>query len=243
MSVHLSHRAERALALGEGTETADGPAPQRVVEAALAALARGETHYTDRPGIAPLRERVAAWLERDHGVASEAGGVVITCGATEARFVAIQQLVEPDRALLCLGDPDRLAGALIVRDAALLDAADAPDSAALDAVDALYLDAERAEPAATERWLGEARARNWWVVVELPSGASVRHPVADAVLQARTVTIGDLGLEAGMAGWRVGYLSAPIDPAAGLRSFKQALTICTTNLSQWGALALFEEAS
>lgn len=243
MSVRLSRRAERALALGDGAAPADGSAPERVVEAALAALARGETHYTDRPGIAPLRERVAAWLGREHGVASEAGGVVITCGATEARFVAVQRLVEPGGALLCLGDPDLLAGALIVRDGTLLDAASEPDSGALDAVDALYLDAERAEPDALERWLGEARTRGWWVVVELPSGATVRHPVADAALQARTVTIGDLGLDAGMAGWRVGYLSAPIDPAAGLRSFKQALTICTTNLSQWGALALFEEAS
>ena len=39
----------------------DGPA-EHVQSAAIAALERGETHYTDRQGILPLREKIACLL-------------------------------------------------------------------------------------------------------------------------------------------------------------------------------------
>jgi aspartate aminotransferase len=238
--ISLAQRALRALELSDDEPSLPSPPPPAAVrDAALAALARGETHYTDRPGILPLRERVASWLN-DRGVPSDPGIVVITCGASEARFVAVQDLLEPGDTLLCHGDADRVAGAAVVRGCDLLEAATLSEGADLEGVRCLYLDAERYDPARDAPLLDLARERGWWLLAELPSDADRDHPVADADLLARTVTIGDIGLGAGMAGWRIGYLSAPTDAANGLRSFKQALTICTTNLSQWGALALFE---
>lgn len=242
--IPLAQRAQRALELGDEEPTQPAPPPPPSVrDAALAALARGETHYTDRPGILPLRERVATWLANDQGVPSDPGSVVITCGASEARFVAVQELLEPGETLLCHGDADRVAGAVVVRGCELLESATLPDGADLGGVRCLYLDAELYDPASDAHLLDLARDRGWWLLVDLPTGATGDHPIADTDLLARTVTIGDIGLDAGMAGWRIGYLSAPTDTANGLRSFKQALTICTTNLSQWGALALLEGAS
>jgi aspartate aminotransferase len=241
--ISLALRALRALELGDDEPSSPSPPPPPSVrDAALAALARGETHYTDRPGILPLRERVATWLASDQGVPSDPGSVVITCGASEGRFVAVQELLEPGETLLCLGDANRVAGAALVRGCELLAADPLPDDADLTGVGCLYLDAERYQRSTDAHLLDLARDRGWWLLVDLPTGANSDHPVADADLLARTVTIGDIGLDAGMAGWRIGYLSAPTDAANGLRSFKQALTICTTNLSQWGALALFEGA-
>ncbi|TVR85364.1 MAG: hypothetical protein EA416_16980 [Trueperaceae bacterium] len=73
-------------------------------------------------------------------------------------------------------------------------------------------------------------------------GEASFHPAAVGLAE-HTVTIGALGLDAGIEAWRVGFLAAPSATAGPLRDFKQALTLCTTNLSQWGALALLEEAN
>jgi aspartate/methionine/tyrosine aminotransferase len=204
-------------------------------EASVTALERGETHYTDRPGIVPLRQRVAALMSERFGVAIDAGkGVVITCGVTEARFVAMQQLVPVGGTVVALSHGERIAGACIVRGAGLR----APD-AAVDGEVTVYLTGDT--PAEVrDPWLARAAERGWAVVYEPGDGSF--HP-ATVGLAEQTVTIGAIGLDAGIEAWRVGYLAAPAATAGPLRDFKQALTLCTTNLSQWGALALLEEAN
>ena len=93
--------------------------------------------------------------------------------------------------------------------------------------------------------LGEAALREALSVV--PTGAVVLfevdeemgtsfHPAQLEESADRTVTIGPIGY----ASWQMGYLLAPGKLATGLRDFKQALTICSTNLSQWAALAAME---
>ncbi len=204
-------------------------------EASVTALERGETHYTDRPGIVPLRQRVAALMSERFGLTVDAGkGVVITCGVTEARFVAMQQLVPVGGTVVALSHAERVAGACIVRGAGLR----APD-AAIEGDVTVYLTGDT--PAEVrDPWLTQASEHGWAVVYE-PGEASF-HPAAVGLAE-HTVTIGALGLDAGIEAWRVGYLAAPAATAGPLRDFKQALTLCTTNLSQWGALALLEEAN
>jgi aspartate/methionine/tyrosine aminotransferase len=216
-----------------GRDAEDGFVPAAVREASIAALERGETHYTDRPGILRLRERVAALLRERHGVdVDPAGGVVITCGVTEARFVAIQQLLgSGDGTVVALTRGERVAGACVVRDVRLA----GPDAAV--AGPALIYCPWDAPSSVRDPWLERARARGWPILFE--DGGEGFHPVA-AGLQEQTVTVGGLGLDHGLEAWRVGFLAAPTATAGPLRDFKQALTICTTNLSQWGALALLE---
>ena len=212
---------------------ADVDVPQAVRDAADAALARGETHYTDRPGILPLREQVARDVQARFGVEVDAkAGVVITCGGTEARFVAVQQLLPTGGTLIALSHPERVAAACIVRDVALV-AAD--DAAADDGTGvALYLNGETPHDVA-DAWLARAKAQGWPVMYEADAGG--RHP-ATLGLAEQTITIGSLGLDQGMASWRLGFLAAPVAKAGPLREFKLALTLCSTNVSQWGALGL-----
>jgi aspartate/methionine/tyrosine aminotransferase len=213
------------------------PVPAAVRAAADEALQRGETHYTDRPGILPLRQQVARRLAREFGAEVDAAkGVVITCGGTEARFVAVQQLLPEGGTLVALSHPERVAGACIVRDVTLA----GPDATvASEARVALYLNGETPNDVA-DPWLERARDGGWPIVFEADAGG--RHPAALG-LADQTVTIGSLGLEEGMASWRLGFLAAPAAKAGPLRDFKQALTICTTNVSQWGALALEGDAA
>ncbi len=227
----LAERAERLQALGHVDPSgSDGPLPEAALHATLAALERGETHYTDRPGILPLRVRVSERLSARFGLAFSEADTVITCGVTEARFVAVQELLTSDQALFDGTKAQRLAGALIVRGAS---STDNTRSARV-----VYLTS--AVPEKDQRELLSRVRDDALILYEIDDSISTFHPAQLAMFAERTVTIGDLGAEAGLLSWRVGFLIAPRPSAAGLRDFKQALTICTTNLSQWAALALPE---
>ena len=76
------------LTLGEP----DFDTPEPVCEAAVEALAEGETHYIENNGTPELRERIAAF-EKDMDYAADE--VIVTVGATEAIFVALFGLLNP----------------------------------------------------------------------------------------------------------------------------------------------------
>jgi aspartate/methionine/tyrosine aminotransferase len=233
-AVPIAERAQQLLNLSEPTEVQRTLVPASIREAAIVALNRGETHYTDRPGILPLRQKVAEFLRARFDVTvNPKSSVVITCGATEARFVAVQQLLQPGQTLRALSHSERVQGAAIVRGLSLLTASDADADTG-----AIYLNSLTPEDIRS-RWLARAKDSGGWVIFEVMGDAAF-HPAAAGLLE-QTVTIGAIGDEAGLAAWRVGFLAAPEKNATPLRDFKQALTICTTNLSQWAALAHLEQ--
>ena len=82
----------------------DFPAPAQVNEAARAALAAGETHYTPALGIQPLREAIAGYYRERFGVAVDPRRVLITPGASGALQLILGVLVDPHDEVL-LQDP------------------------------------------------------------------------------------------------------------------------------------------
>jgi N-succinyldiaminopimelate aminotransferase len=83
-----------AVNLGQGFPDFDGP--EVVREAAVAALRRGENQYAPGLGAVPLRQAVSEHARRFLGLAVDPDTeVLVTCGATEAIFDAIQGLVDP----------------------------------------------------------------------------------------------------------------------------------------------------
>ena len=231
-AIPLAERAKELLAQSYNELSGSaGPVPKIAVAATLDALERGETHYTDRPGILPLREQVTKKLAERFGVAADPkANTVITCGVTEARFVAVQELLEPGQTLYAATQPERLEGALIIRGAQL--AADA------GAAQVLYLASSMSETA--QRNVLDAAADETVVVFEVDDEVNTFYPAQLPAFGNRTVTIGNLGGD-NLLSQRVGFIGAPAASAAGLRDFKQALTICTTNLSQWAVLAVLED--
>lgn len=202
--------------------------PQNVIQAAVDALARGETHYTDRPGIPEFRQWVADDLGRRHGVSIDPKEVTITCGSTEARYVTMTLLARPATRVLCLGDPAPIRGALHLVGAQPADSIDAGQ------ITVLYLRPDD-ERAALSALLRPAERENWWIVWDM-SLATARpdfHPAQNEKLAARVVTIDSLSHR--MAGWRIGWMAGS-EAALRLRARKQAITICTTNVSQWAGL-------
>jgi aspartate aminotransferase len=70
----------------------DFPTAPHIVEAAVEALRAGHTHYVPAPGIPPLREAVAAFLERTGRMRVTPDRVVVTPGAKPIMFFTILAL-------------------------------------------------------------------------------------------------------------------------------------------------------
>jgi aspartate aminotransferase len=70
----------------------DFPTAGHIVEAAVEALRAGHTHYVPAPGIPPLREAVAAFLERTGRMHTTPDRVVVTPGAKPIMFFTILAL-------------------------------------------------------------------------------------------------------------------------------------------------------
>ncbi len=79
------------LWFGEG----DLPTPSFIGDAAIAALRDGQTFYTHKRGIPPLRQAIAAYLTRLHDKPVGAERVVVTSAGMSAIMLACQILVEP----------------------------------------------------------------------------------------------------------------------------------------------------
>ena len=73
----------------------DFTTPSNIIEAAVQALRRGETHYTPSPGILPLREAIAEEVSRTRGIPVSPDEVVVTPGGKPIMFFSILALAEP----------------------------------------------------------------------------------------------------------------------------------------------------
>lgn len=114
--------------------------PLHIKQATIDALMAGKVHYSDLPGIAPLRHAIREKLARKNGIDVPLSQIVVTNGLTHASFAAIMALIdEGDEAILLepwypqhIGKVE-LAGGRVVK--APLDAANgfAIDPAAIEA--------------------------------------------------------------------------------------------------------------
>ncbi|MGC1407296.1 MAG: pyridoxal phosphate-dependent aminotransferase [Candidatus Dormiibacterota bacterium] len=232
--------------------------PGHVRAAAKAALDRGETHYTTRPGIVPLRQAIATSFSGSTGLTVDpVRQVLITCGGEEALFVAIHTLVASGDEVLVIGPSPRSDDELVARAGGSARHVSWPSlgsdpgaslkTAISDRTRAVLLRnpslaGELLEDAAARTLLTIVAAHNA-TVISIESLADFSRTGHQYVGFARipgaaerTVTIGDFSAW-GMDGWRVGYLIGSEALVAPMTNFKQALSICSPALGQYAALA------
>jgi N-succinyldiaminopimelate aminotransferase len=90
-----------AVNLGQGFPDDDGP--PAMLKAAENAIAEGINQYPPGPGIAPLREAIAAQRQRHFGIDYDPDTeVLVTVGATEGIAAAVIGLVEPGSEVLLI---------------------------------------------------------------------------------------------------------------------------------------------
>ncbi|HEY8602529.1 MAG TPA: aminotransferase class I/II-fold pyridoxal phosphate-dependent enzyme [Thermomicrobiales bacterium] len=241
------------------------PAAPHIIEATVAALDRGETHYTDRTGIAPLRAAVAARFGTLDDLSYEPKGEVLICGGgREALFVATQMLIEPGDEVLVVepapvayAEGVRLAGGIPINVSTLAEEGFALKA---EAVRARITPRTRAllfgSPATPtggvttgadlEALAGVARAYNLLVIWDETfreytyGGAEQANLAALPGMRERTAIVGSFSARYAMSGWRAGYVVGPATLIRPVTLMKQALTICSPAPSQWAALAALD---
>ena len=80
-----------SLSVGEP----DFPTPAHVIEAAKQALDDGQTRYTPVAGTARLREAATLHFQRDLGITTEPGRVIVCNGGKQAIFNALMATISP----------------------------------------------------------------------------------------------------------------------------------------------------
>ncbi len=82
----------------------DFATPAPIVEAGIAALRAGHTHYTPALGLPALRQAIARYYGERYGVDLRAGRIAVTPGASGGLLLAMAALFDPDDEVL-LADP------------------------------------------------------------------------------------------------------------------------------------------
>ena len=235
-----------AINLGQGFPDTDGP--PEVLEAAVAAIRSGRNQYPPGPGVPELLEAVAEHQQRFYGLRVDPRAeVLVTVGATEAIAATVLALVRPGDEVVTF-EPyyDSYAATIAlaggVRRTSVLRF---PDFA---------VDEESLRAAFTQRTrlvllntphnpTGKVFTReelelvcrlavehDAWVVTDevyehLTFDGSRHVPVATLPgMWERTLTISSAGKTFSATGWKVGWVSGPVEAVAAVRAVKQFLT-------------------
>ncbi len=81
----------------------DEPTPTFIKQAAIDALARNETFYTANSGVPRLREAMMAYLERIYGRAFARDRITVTASGMHAIAIAMQALIDPGDNAVVIG--------------------------------------------------------------------------------------------------------------------------------------------
>ncbi len=241
----------------------DFGSPAVVVEEGIAALRRGETHYTGSTGIPELRGAIATYLGTTRGVAVDPAQVIVTPGAKPIMFYALLTLLEegdeaiyPDPGFPIYSSMIAFAGARGVP-LPLREANDfAPD---LDELRSLVTDRTKlivlnSPNNPTGGMLGAgavreiarlARARDLWVLsdeiyAEIVYDGAHHSFLAEEGMAERTILLDGFSKTFAMTGWRLGYGVFPwplVEPVTKLISNSVSCTAAFTQHAGIAALA------
>ena len=106
-SVTLAIAAKAGKLRAEGVDVVnfsagepDFDTPQHIKDAAIDALRRGMTKYTDVKGIEPLRDAIAQKYQKEYDLSYRKEDVLVSCGAKHSLYNLLQAVVNPDDEVL-----------------------------------------------------------------------------------------------------------------------------------------------
>ena len=89
----LRRRGVDVISFGAGEPDFD--TPERIKDAAIQAMRRGRTKYTEVGGVPELRAAVCGKFKRDNGLDYEPADVLVSCGAKHTLFNMVVALLNP----------------------------------------------------------------------------------------------------------------------------------------------------
>ncbi len=247
------------IALGRGDP--DFHTPAHIVEAAKAALDANHHHYTGPTGIQPLREAIAVDLAARYGLDYAADEVIVTAGAQEGIMLTMLGLCSPgdevlitsprftsyDSAVeLCGGTPvpvPTFEDDDFALDVAEIERRITPNTRMFVLVSPNNPTGAVTPPAAIRAIADLAIRHDLLVIADEIYGQLIYEPnehLSIATLpgmRERTVTLNGFSKSYAMTGWRVGYLAAPRELVEMLTEPRHTLSINTSTISQYAALA------
>ena len=263
LAVQAKAKALRAAGvdvISFGAGEPDFDTPERIKQAAIEALRRGQTKYTEVAGIPELRRAVCAKLKRDNGLDYGPDEVLISCGAKHTLFNMVTALLNPGDELLVPSpfwvsypeqarlvggvpvavatqertgfdlDPDRLRAAVTPRTKAIVLNSPNNPTGAVFSPDAL----ERVARLAVERGL-------WLVSDECYEALTFegRHVSVASFgpeVKARTLVINTCSKAYAMTGWRIGYAGGPKPIIRAMTDVQSQVTSNPSSVAQWAAV-------
>jgi len=264
LAAELRAAGRDILSMGAGEPDFD--TPQHIKDAAVAAIAAGQTKYTPIDGIAELKSAVCRKFSRDNGLQYSPSQVLVTAGGKQAIFNLCLALLGPgDEAIVpapyWVSYPDmvRLAGA----DPVLVEAGIEQDfkitpvqlEQALGERTRLLVMNSPSNPTGASyradelRALGDVLANYPGVVIisddiyeHIHWGAAPFASFATACpdLVERTVTVNGVSKAYAMTGWRIGYAAGPQELITAMRTIQSQSTSNPCSISQMAALAALD---
>ena len=253
---------EDVISLGIGEPDFDTPAP--IVEAGIAALQHGATHYTSNSGLIELRQAIAAHIQNRYGPTYDpVREVLVTVGVSEAFYIAMA-------ALLDIGDEIIFAEPCFVAYAPVAMMVGAkPAAIATTPETGFQLTAEMIEAAITPKTkalflaspnnptgsvANRERLTAIAALVEKHNLVVISDEIYDRLvygvehvcfaslpgMRERTIVLQGFSKAYAMTGWRVGYIVGPKTLLVEMRKLHQYLVMSAPTVSQWAALKALE---
>ena len=240
----------------------DFDTPPSIVAAGVAALERGETHYTPSAGVIELREAIALYLKERRGVRADPGQVIVTPGAKPIMFYALLALLDdgdeaiyPDPGFPIYGSMIDFAGARGVPLALREENGFQPDIDELRRLvtprtKVLILNSPHNPTGgvlsreAIRDIAAIARERDLWVLAdeiygELVYDGTHRSIAVEEGMAERTILLDGFSKTFAMTGWRLGYGVFPrslVEPVAKLVT--NSVSCTATFVQRAGTVAL-----
>ncbi len=244
------------MAAGEPDFATAGP----IVEAGRAALARGETHYSQAAGIPPLREALSRHYADTYGLDVPPSRIMVTPGASGALLLIAALLINPGDGMLMTdpGYPCNRHFMRLVEGRGQLVPVGASSNYQLTGalVEQHWRDntvgamvASPANPTGTALNRDEladlsraVRGRGGHLLVdEIYHGLGYEASTPSVLeVDPDAFVINSFSKYFGMTGWRLGWLVAPEAAVAEMEKMAQNLFISMSTMAQYAALAGFE---
>lgn len=248
--------------IGLGAGEPDFDTPENIKEAAIAAIRRGETKYTDVDGLPELKAAVAAKFARENGLTYAVNQIHVAPGGKTVIYNALLATLSPgdevivpapywvsypDMVLLAGGEPVTVVGheadGFKLKPAAL-EAAITPRTKWLilnspsNPTGAAYTGAELEALASVLR-----RHPQVWILTDdmyehLIYGDFDYRTIAQVApdLYDRTLTVNGVSKAYAMTGWRIGYGGGPRPLIDLMRKVAGQTTSNPSSVSQWAAV-------
>ena len=253
-------RARGVDVISFGAGEPDFDTPQRIKDAAIQAMRRGHTKYTEVGGVPELRAAICGKFKRDNGLAYEPADILVSCGAKHTLFNLVVALINPGDEVLVpspywvsypeqvqlIGggagaggdhratgfdlDPDRLRAAVTPR--TKLDRGQQSEQP--DRRRVLAGRARAVAALAVERELLVVSDECYEALTF--EGRHVSIASFGPEIKARTIVVNTCSKAYAMTGWRIGYAAGAARLIRAMTDVQSQVTSNPSSIAQWAAV-------